>query len=139
MKLANLTFKKGKYLAFTLSPESRAELLKLAPPRLASVICHHVTVEFKLTEKRFKKFQELTPEPTVVATGVLRGNDIECITVELDDDPRRNDGGWYHVTLSLEPPARPVDSNALLKSVRGTPSEKFKRPLTLTGNFELLG
>jgi hypothetical protein len=135
----DLKYKKGKYLAFVLDKISRDALLGFVKPKFSEVICHHVTIEFKLTEERFDTWMKAYADnpPPVVITGISRGNDVECFTAELDEDNRRRDGGWYHITLSVEPPARPVDSNGLLLKTRGTPTDKFKTPIRVTGTYEL--
>lgn len=139
MKLSDLNFERGTYLAFELSEASRAELLKKIPPFFSKVICHHVTIEFALDEKKLVSIQEkLGSNPSVAATGHVSGKGIECFTITMDGKFGRPDGSYYHVTESLEPPHKPFESNELLKSNHGLPSEVFNPPIRLTGSFKLI-
>lgn len=133
-------FKPGHYLAFEISEKSRANLLAIFVPRFSKVICHHVTVEFNLTKDNFEKYKKmLTPTPQVVAYGYAIGDGIEALAVAVGDETDRADGSFYHVTLSLNPPHKPVESNTLknkvvLLNAMFRTAHRFK----LEGEFKLL-
>lgn len=140
MTISQLKFQKGCYLAFVLSEASRAQLLSICPPTHSKVICHHVTIVFGISAEKLKKFQAAYPntDPIVEATGIRIGEKVECFTVNVDGNSRRTfgDGQYYHVTLSVEPPAKPVDSNKLF--VPGVKEVKFEAPIKLEGTFQLV-
>ena len=106
------------YLAFVLSKETRADLIRFFPPTFEKVICHHVTIAFKLDEQLFDAIiKKIGENPTVVATGYMVGQNLDCFTVEVNGmKVLELNGQHFHVTHSLRPPAKPVDSNALIKS-----------------------
>ena len=53
--------------------------------------------------------------PTVRVIAYLKGEHIECFEVEVNGAHRLElNGQRYHVTHSLEVPAKPVDSSKLL-------------------------
>lgn len=113
---------KSGYLAFNLTDAAREEILSLYAPKFNKVVCHHITFKFGVKEN------EAIPdirEARVV--GYACNDDIECLVVEVGGTYNRPDGSIYHITLSHGPNARPVDSNALLKSS----GFKFIDPLTI--------
>lgn len=116
--MSKLKYKEGCYLAFVLSEAARVELFNLISPAFEKVICHHVTIAFKLNEPLFDAIMEVMGDsPTVVATGYMCGEHIDCFTVEVNGARRLNiNDQHYHVTYSLEPPAKPVDSNKVIRS-----------------------
>jgi predicted PhzF superfamily epimerase YddE/YHI9 len=72
------------YLAFVLSKETRADLIRFFPPTFEKVICHHVTIAFKLDEQLFDAIiKKIGENPTVVATGYMVGQNLDCFTVEV--------------------------------------------------------
>lgn len=138
--IAQLKFQKGCYLAFVLTDESRSLLLSICPPTYSKVICHHVTIAFEVSAEKLKKFQAayVSVDPMIEVTGVRIGENVDCFTVNVDGSSRRTfgDGQHYHVTLSVEPPAKPVDANKLFRSSIG--EVKFETPIKLSGTFQLL-
>jgi hypothetical protein len=115
-----IEFKPGHYLAFELSDKSRAHLLSVFSPRFNKVFCEHVTIEFNLTKDNLERYnKQLNNITTVTAYGYARGDGIECIAVAVDDKVDRADGSFYHITLSLDHPRKPVDSNTLRDKVVG--------------------
>jgi phage gp37-like protein len=130
----DLRYEKGTYLAFELSEESRAKLLRMFKPKFSKVICHHVTIEFNLTLKKYENFVEIiSTNPKVRVIGIAEGDGIECIAVSIDGETERADGSFYHVTLSLEPPHKPVESNNLKQKVN-----KIRGIIEIDGSFKLL-
>jgi len=141
MKLADLQYKSGTYLAFVLSEKTRSELIKKYPPSFSRVLCHHVTIIFNLTEEKLKQFQydqerDDDLEPIVRAVGICLGQGIEAFKVDVEGEDRRYDGNFYHLTHSVEPPRKPVESNDLLKTRPPTTSFN-KKWIVLEGEFEL--
>jgi hypothetical protein len=124
---------KSKYLAFVLTAASRAELLKLFPPKHAKVIGHHVTVQFNVTEAGLKMMDKGSHKVTAVA--YASDDKVDCVLVNLDGTCKRLDGASYHVTLSTSPTGKPVDSNALLKTAK---LDWKDEQLTLVGKLELI-
>jgi hypothetical protein len=110
---------KSQYLAFELTQGSRTALLSQFKPRFGKsggkVVCHHITVEFNLTEeKRDLLLQELEGADLQVI-GHQSGDGVDCLVVAVNDNPKRPDGAIYHITLSLAAGHKPVELNALLK------------------------
>jgi hypothetical protein len=105
-----MEFIPGTYLAFKLSEKSRAETLEMFPPRHSKVVCHHVTIEFNLTPEKLSKYGfSNTSRVKVIGIGHREG--VQALLISIDGDTIREDGGFYHLTLSLEPPHKPVESN----------------------------
>lgn len=124
------------YLAFVIDERSRALLLERLPAKFEKVIAHHVTIIMPKTTDEAVKMRRLMlqladQEHDVEVTCHYVGEHIEAAGVIFNGDKKRPTGGFYHVTLSLEPPAKPVDSNKLTNP---TPIEPFK----LTGAVQLL-
>lgn len=133
-------FEPGNYLAFELSDRCRANVLTLFQPRFSKVICHHVTIEFNLTAEKFEKLKKLFAYgPTVRAYGYAKGDGIECIAVAIGGETDREDGSFYHVTISLDSPHKPVESNTLKNKVVLI-KDMFRSidSLKLDGEFKLL-
>jgi hypothetical protein len=136
----NLEFVPGTYLAFKLSDKCRADLIGMFKPSFSKVVCHHVTIEFNLTREKLDTFNEqmskAKKEPfgiVVNAIGIARGNGVEAIAVRINNKVDRADGSFYHVTLSLEPPHKPVESNTLRDKI-----SLIRGKILLDGEFVLL-
>ena len=127
-------FKPGHYLAFEISDKSRAHLLTMFPAQFSKIIAHHVTIEFNLTAEKFDNYKRLFTDQTEVRVyGYAKGDGIECVAVSIGDEYKRADGSFYHVTLSLEPPHKPVESNLLENKV-----VSIATTFTLDGVFKLI-
>lgn len=138
--MIQLKYQPGFYLAYVLTDQSRNELLKLVPPAFSRVICHHVTLAFWLNETLFDNIMETVGEtPTVVVTGHLKCDNIECFKVEINGQSvLKLNGQNLHITESLNPPAKPVDSNKMLTH---TPVVNFSSKnlnITLSGSVEMV-
>jgi hypothetical protein len=136
----SLKFVPNHYLAFELSEKSRANLLALFTPRFSKVICHHVTIEFNLTKEKLEKFnRKLESDSSVSAYGYAFGDGIECVAVAVSDETDREDGSFYHITMSLDAPHKPVESNTLKNKVVLI-SSMFRSiaSIKLSGEFKLL-
>lgn len=120
------------YLAFVISPESREELIRLFKPKFSRVICHHVTIEFNVADG-FDLSEFISKPYTVKAIGVAQGDGVECIAVSINGVRERIDGSFYHITLSVEPPHKPVESNTLKDKV-----SLIRGIVPITGSFQLV-
>ena len=138
-----MEYKQGAYLAFELSPSSRGDLLSKFPPKYARTVCHHITVEFNLTEDKLAQIiQELGENPSFEVFGHSDDGSLECFNVlvngkALDNMIYRPDGKFYHITHSLEANRKPVDSNTLLVAHKGIPMNRIKS-IKLRGELKLL-
>ena len=69
----------------------------------------------------------LPPKPDARIVGRADdGESLECLVVELDGTTDRPDGSTYHITWSLGPGRRAIESNAVLRD-RGW--ENLSRPI----------
>lgn len=103
------------YSAYELTEESRAKLLQEHTPSFSKVICHHITYQFPVSSK-----DDLPPTPKtvkIIGYNVSRTIGVECFVVEIDGEKKREDGSFYHITISVDEAkgARPVQSNELLR------------------------
>lgn len=126
------------YLAFVLDERSRTLLLERIPPKFCNVIAHHVTIFYPKnaadTQLMYAEHQAWQADEPIKLEVVRHYVDehIHAVGVELNGKYLRLDGEFYHVTLSLEPPAKPVDSNKILAKY---PIPRFE----LTGSVKLVG
>ena len=106
-------FLREAYIAFELSAESRAELLKHFPPKYPDVIAHHITYAFGVP-----KDSELpeNPEHVEVVGYADDGKSLEALVVAINGSTERPDGKVYHITWSLDrgQGRKPVQSNDLI-------------------------
>jgi hypothetical protein len=104
--------KPGNVTGWKLPREERETLLQRFPPRYDNVIADHVTLRTGATAE--------TPLPhKPVARIVGRADDgksLECLVVELDGTTDRPDGSTYHITWSLGPARRAIESNDVLRN-----------------------
>lgn len=107
------------YTAYVLTPESRDEILKAFPPKYPEIQAHHITTEFGVPETS----REPLRADLAVWGYADSGDGIEALLVAVDRQIRRSDGGFYHITLSLDLEAgyEPKDANKLVleKYLRG--------------------
>ena len=100
------------YIAYVLTPESRERILKEFPPKYPEVQAHHITAEFGVPETSSKPPRA----PILVLGHVDSGDGLEALMVAVGGATRRSDGGFYHITLSLDRAAgyKPKDANKLV-------------------------
>jgi len=101
------------YTAYVLTDDSRDALLGKYPPKYSKVIGHHVTVDFGVPAGT------TAPENAdVVVHGIKdSGDGLEALVVSVNGSRERPNGGFYHITWSLEPDKySPKDSNALMSN-----------------------
>lgn len=125
------------YLAFVLDEPARARLLAELPPKFAKVLAHHVTIVFPTSSDEAAKARRMMlqlagQEHDVEVINHYVGEHIEAVGVTFNGEKKRPGGGFYHVTLSLEPPAKPKDSNKLVNPTA------LSKPFKLTGTVQLV-
>ena len=106
-----MTNKQKGYMGWLLSEPVRAALLEKFPPVYTNVVAHHCTLKFGVDGD--------TPLPQVTQ-GVVVGmaddhNGVQALVLSIGGTTRRPDGGTYHITWSLAPGRKPVESNEVIK------------------------
>ena len=133
------------YLAFVLDDSARDRLLSAAQPVFEKVIAHHVTIIFpnnkpaeELMRAAFKDM--LGKEIEVEVDRHFIGEDalVQAVGVKVNGSAVRPLGGYYHVTISLDSPAKPVDSNKLFDGRTANVSSLPIKPFRLTGSLQLV-
>ena len=129
-----MQFKPNHYLAFVLSEVSRTLLLQKFQPKFSKVIAHHITLDFCPTQKSIDDYQDmLSLCPIVTVYGYAQGDGVECVAVNCANTSQRLDGKFFHITLSVEPPHKPVESNLLFDQIK-----LLMSGLLLSGTLELV-
>jgi hypothetical protein len=104
----------GTVSGWKLRGEQRERLLEQFPPKYSQVIADHVTLRVGVAA--------LPPKSDARIVGRADdGDSLECLVVEVDGTTDRPDGSTYHITWSLGPGRKPIESNALLKDVGWEP------------------
>jgi hypothetical protein len=107
-----------------LPRDERSALLERFPPIYDDVIADHVTLRVGASPD-----SPLPPKPDARIVGRADdGESLECLVVELDGTTDRPDGSTYHITWSLGPGRRAIESNAVLRD-RGW--ENISRPIPI--------
>lgn len=91
--------------------DDRQRLLVKFDPVYANVVADHVTLQAKVPA-------EANPPPHVECAVVGRADDgkgVECLVVTIDGTTDRPDGSTFHITWSLAPGRRAVESNDVLR------------------------
>lgn len=96
------------YTAYVLTKESRDKLLDSFPTMYPNVIAHHITVQFGVP-----KDTPPPPKPNKVQViGYINdGEGVEGLLVSVDGNVNRDDGSKYHITMSLNPDRKAVETN----------------------------
>lgn len=113
------------YVGWELSDRTRAQLLARFPASYERVIAHHVTQKFGVTD------QEPLPTATQgVIVGIADdGAGVQALVLEIDGTSARPGGGDYHVTWSLAPGRKPVESNQVIREFGVQPLDPIRIPL----------
>ena len=102
----------GTVIGWKLPRDERERLLQRFAPKYENVVADHVTLRPGATPE--------TPLPQTVEARVVGraddGSSLECLVVELDGTTDRPDGSTYHITWSLGPKRRAVESNDVLRA-----------------------
>lgn len=133
----------GTYLAFKLSQRSRADLLQRFEPQYQRVLCDHITIEFNLNQPILDSIiEEIGMKPKFDVFGYSDDGSLECLSVCVDTPNQfgliyRPNNGIYHITHSLKPHRKPVESGKLLDTLYGVPMIKNKK-IQVYGELTLL-
>ncbi|ALJ37757.1 hypothetical protein D9623_19205 [Azospirillum brasilense] len=111
--------RRGGYVGWALPEAERARLLALFPARYGRTVAHHVTLAHGVGARH--------PLPTEREGTVLGladdGESVQALVVAIAGTTDRPGGGTYHVTWSLGPDRRAVDSNGVIARLGWTPVE----------------
>jgi len=103
----------GTVIGWKLPQAEREMLLGRFPPKYEKLDADHVTLRPGATPE--------TPLPREVEARVVGraddGKSLECLVVELGGTTDRPDGSTYHITWSLGPGRRAVQSNDVLRDL----------------------
>lgn len=106
-------------IGWKLDEEQRKELLQQFPPQFSEVVADHVTLV-----PRVGKGAELPSETQAEIVGrASDGKGVDALVVNLGGTTDRPDGSTYHITWSLEPGRRAVESNDVIREHGWTPIE----------------
>ena len=107
----------GTVTGWKLPGDERDRLLERFPPKYENVIADHVTLRTGATPD--------TPLPRKPDARIVGraddGESLECLAVELYGTTNRPDGSTYHITWSLGPGRRAVESNDVLRDLGWEP------------------
>ena len=115
-------------VGWKLDRGQREELLHRLPPKYPKIVADHVTLKARVAPST------PLPDPPVAAMIVGRGDDrkgVEAMVVRLDGSTERAGGGIYHITWSLGPGRKAVESNDVLG---GGGWEAFAEPISVSLN-----
>ena len=118
--------KLGTVTGWKLPRDERSALLDRFPPRYDTVVADHVTLRVGATAGTPLPRR---PETARIVGRADDGQGLECLVVELDGTTDRPDGSTYHITWSLGPGRRAVESNDVLRD-RGW--EHLPAPIDVT-------
>ena len=97
-------------IGWKLDRDCRAQLLETIPPRYDDAVADHVTLVAKVAAD--------TPLPDpVTARAIGHADDsagVEALVVEIEGETERPGGSTYHITWSLAPGRKAVESNDLI-------------------------
>jgi len=95
-------------IGWKLDRSEREALLERFPPRYPEAVADHVTLE--------KSAAPLPPHVNAQIVGHADdGKGVEAMVVAIDGSTDRPDGSTFHITWSLAPGHRAVESNDVLK------------------------
>lgn len=118
----------GTVTGWKLPQTERELLLRRFPPRYEKLVADHVTLSSGATSDT--PLPE-NPETSNVVGRADDGHSLECLVVEIDGTTDRPDGSTYHITWSLGPARRALQSNDLLRD-RGWDHIESPIPVELT-------
>jgi hypothetical protein len=115
-----------RVLGWLLPERERQALLALVPPRYGRVVAHHVTLRAGVTGN-----PALPREREGVVVGIADdGAGVQALVVRIDGTTDRPGGSTFHITWSLGPGRKPVESNDVIRSHGWTPLDN-PRPIRL--------
>ena len=101
-------------IGWKLDRAEREELLSRFPAIYAQAVADHVTLRARVAA-------EARLPPTVAGLIVGRSDDgegVEAMVVQVDGSTERPDGSTYHITWSLAPGRKAVESNDVIRKHR---------------------
>ena len=116
----------GSYVGWALHPEDREALLEAFPPAYGKVVADHVT----LSLTSLMKGGLPTARSGEVVGETDDGAGVQALVVRIEGTTDRPDGSTYHLTWSLGPGRRAVESNDVLRERGWTPIDP-PRPIRL--------
>lgn len=113
-----MTRRRG-YVGWALPGAERARLLARFPARYARTVAHHVTLAHGVGARH-----PLPTEREGTVVGLADdGDGVQALVVAIVGTTDRPGGGTYHVTWSLGPGRRAVESNTVIARLGWTPVE----------------
>lgn len=108
------------YVGWALDNVTRNRLLEQFPPAYERVIAHHCTLKFGVDDQY--------PLPSATSAQVVGIADdhmgVQALVLKIDGEITRADGSVYHITWSLAPGRKPVDSNKVIAAQGFTPVDQ---------------
>ena len=99
------------YVGWELPRGERARLLAAFPPAYPRAVAHHVTLAFGVGPNH-----PLPKEKAGEVVGIADdGEGVQALVISIGGTTDRPGGGTYHVTWSLRPDRRPVESNDVIR------------------------
>lgn len=106
-------------IGWELDRRDRRELLRRFPPKFKSTVADHVTLEAKVARD-----SELPEEREGEIVGRAEdGSGVEAMVVRIGGTTHRPDGSTNHITWSLGPGRKAVESNDVIADRGWTPIE----------------
>jgi hypothetical protein len=117
------------YVGWKISPQERDRILNHFPALFERVIAHHVTLKFGVTQ------DHVLPTATMgyIVGESVDPSGVQALIVSINNSVARPGGGVLHVTWSLEPGRKPVESNQVIANQGWHPVTPF--PIELTPEF----
>lgn len=109
-------------LGWKLDREERKALLAQFPPRYRETVADHVTFGRKGEAPSMPGAHE-----AVVVGRADDGTGVEALVVEIAGDTARWDGSTYHITWSIEPDRKAMESNKVIAECGWEPVEEAPR------------
>ncbi len=100
-----------RVVGWLLDEADRDRLLGVFPPAYPRVVAHHVTLKAGVPASF-----PLPGETEGAVLGIADdGAGVQALVVEIGGTTQRPDGSTYHVTWSLGPGRKPVESNDVIR------------------------
>lgn len=120
---------RGGYVGWTLPEDERARLLARFPAAYARIVAHHVTAAFGVPPNH-----PLPKETAGTVVGIADdGVGVQALVLSIGGTTDRPDGSTWHVTWSLGPDRKPVESNDVIRRQGWTDMEPI--PVRLKPRF----
>ena len=127
------------YLAFVLDESSRMAIIDAHPPRHQVTVCHHVTIQYNITEETVERLQTLVDSsPKFTAVNLLESELIDLFIILVDGSWIETDQSRTHLTFSRTNSAKNRYSNLVIKDEIKSTGIQYINNIELTGRFELI-